>query len=90
MIWIILAIAAALLAGGFYLAWRLIGTTGQHAEPFDWRERTLPFILPRGRSDSLDQLAARYYIPAALLEELLQTEHYLRTVDRALQEAITL
>ena len=84
MIWTVPAAAAALLVAGFFLAWRLIGTTGRHAghESFDWTPR------PRYRgADRLDRLASQYTLPADLLEDLLRVDRFIAGIDDFLRPA---
>lgn len=77
---------AVIVAGGLFLAWRMIGgEAGRHegGNDFDWRERPR---YDRG-PDKLERLVAKFALPVPALAELLETDRLIARADAVLSGA---
>lgn len=77
---------SALVVGGLWLTWRMIGgDPGRHegSDDFDWRERPR---YDRG-PDKLERLVAKFALPVPALAELLETDRLIARADAVLSGA---
>jgi hypothetical protein len=91
---IVYGVCGLLLIAGLTLVVRLIGTPGRHADDdWFWQSERPHYARPSKRAvnrfmrqpDSVDKLAAAWYVPASLLDGLLATQEAIARADAVLR-----